>query len=408
MSKTFANFIHDISLMSHLGIQLVLVPGIRAQIDARLKERNIAVHYVDGVRVTSPQTLDVIKESAGVVRVEIEAMLSMSMADTPMSGARLSVSSGNFVTARPFGVHNGIDFGFTGSIRRVDTLAIKHALKNQQLVLLSPLGYSVTGEIFNLRTEDIAMQVAVELQADKLIYMIDDYGVRDSEGYMVRQLSPSDCDNMVDDPTPDNDAIRIGMQNGARACRHGVRRTHLLNYRQDGALLSELFTRDGCGSMITMDHYDSVRSANLEDCVGILSLIQPLMDDGTLLQRNSNQIERDIQYFYVIERDGMIIACAALYPYDNAIAELACIAVHTEYTNTGRADYLLNELQKKARLKGIQQWFVLTTKTAHWFLERGFQLAALASLPGKKRDAVNRQRNAKVYIQSLDSIDHHH
>ncbi|MEM7292404.1 MAG: amino-acid N-acetyltransferase [Pseudomonadota bacterium] len=400
-SSGFPNLIHDIALLSHLGIKLVLVPGIRPQIDSRLKQRGISAQYVDGLRVTDDQTLPVVKEAAGVVRVEIESMLSMGLVNTPMSGARLRVTSGNFVTARPYGVHDGIDFFHTGAIRKIDTAAIHCALDQGQLVMLSPLGYSSTGDTFNLRTEDVAMQAAIDLQADKLIYMLSDHGVRDSRRKIIRQLNPAGCDSLINGRRKLDEVTQTCLQNAARACRHGVPRTHLLGYMEDGALLTELFTRDGCGTMIDNDVYESVRDAQIEDIAGINALIEPLQADGTLARRSVEQIENDLEHFSVIERDGMIIACGALFPYPNGLAELAALVVHSDYSNAGRAEQMLKTIENRALSAGAGQLFVLTTRTAHWFRERGFQLGDIKQLPLKKRQLYNYRRNSKVFVKTL-------
>lgn len=401
MAPNFSNLIHDIALLSHLGIRLVLVPGIRTQIDKRLKARGIASHYQNGLRITDDKTLPVVKEAAGVVRVEIEAMLSMGLVNTPMSGARLQVASGNFVTAKPYGVHDGVDFCHTGTIRRIDTGAIHSALEKGQLLMLSSLGYSSTGEIFNLRTEDVAMQAAIDLHADKLIYLLDQQSIRNTQKKIIRQLTPAGCDTLITRRRALSEVNKTYLANGARACRHGVPRTHLLSYHQDGALLSELFTRDGCGTMINSDNYEGLRDANTEDTAAILELIEPLQSSNILVRRSHEQLKGEIEHFSVIEREGMIIACAALYGYDGNLAELACLVTHPSYANEGRAELLLNTIESRARAAGINQLFVLTTHTAHWFRERGFQPGDINHLPVKKRQLYNYQRNSKIFIKSL-------
>lgn len=401
LSANFANLIHDIALLNHLGIRLVLVPGIRAQIDSRLQARGIETRYQNGLRVTDEKTLPIVKEAAGVVRVEIEAMLSMGLVNTPMSGARLQVTSGNFVTAQPQGVHDGVDFCHTGAIRRIDTGSIHSALEKGQLVMLSPLGYSSSGEVFNLRTEDVAMQAAIDLHADKLIYLLDQHGIRDAQKKIIRQLNPAACDALIVRRRKLDEVSATCLHNGARACRHGVPRTHLLSYREDGALLTELFTLDGCGTMINSDNYEGLRDAKSEDTAAILALIEPLQTDKTLVRRSREQLEGDMNHFSVIERDGMIIACAALYHYEENVAELACLVTHPHYINEGRAELLLNALESKARNNGINQLFVLTTRTAHWFRERGFHPGDINRLPVKKRQLYNYQRNAKIFIKAL-------
>ena len=402
LAPTFTDLIHDMALLSHLGIRLVLVPGIRVQIEERLQQIGHQSLFQNGLRITDDTTLPLVKEAAGVVRVEIESRLSMGLVNTPMSGARLRVTSGNFVTARPYGVHDGVDFCHTGSIRRIDTPAIHDALSTGQLVMLSPLGYSATGETFNLRTEDVAMQAAIDLSAEKLIYLLPEHGVRDGRKKIIRQLTPADCDKLVDGRRKLTEITKTCLQNGARACRHGVPRTHLIGFNENGALLTELFTRDGCGTMVNNHNYEGLRAATVEDAAGILALIEPLQNDGTLVKRSHEQLECDISHYTVIERDGMTIACAAFYPYDDHFGELACLVTHEDYGNAGRAEQLLAHIETQAHKQGIQQLFVLTTRTAHWFREHGFQAGNIDQLPIKKRQLYNYQRNAKIFIKPLE------
>ena len=400
LDDCFDHLIHDIALLSHLGIRLVLVPGMRPQIDERLSKRQVRPRYSHGLRITDDASLPSVKEAAGSVRIEIEARLSMGLIGTPMSGARLRVCSGNFVTAKPHGIHAGIDYAHTGVVRRIDTESIHSALRQDQLVLLAPLGYASTGEVFNLRSEDVAMYVAIALHAEKLLYLLPAAAPCDAAGRLIRHLKPADCDALLHDDLATNAHIALCVQNGARACRHGVPRSHLLNYRQDGALLSELFTRDGCGSMISNDDYDGLRAARGKDLAGIWALIESLQARGMLAVRSREQLAHDLPHFSLIERDGAIIACAALYCF-GAQAELACLATHPDYANSGRAQRLLAQLEAQASAQGCQQLFVLTTQTAHWFREQGFERGTWRQLPEQRQREYNHQRNSSVYIKDL-------
>jgi len=173
----FVQLAHDVNLLNSLGVRLVLIHGVRPQVEARLTENGTAIRYVNGLRVTDDAALACVKEAAGTVRVEIEALLSLGLANTPMAGADIRVASGNFVTAQPLGVRDGVDLLHTGEVRKIDAAAIRRRLDQHDIVLLSPIGYSPTGEIFNLSLEDVATQAAVELAADKLIFLIDTEGV---------------------------------------------------------------------------------------------------------------------------------------------------------------------------------------------------------------------------------------
>jgi amino-acid N-acetyltransferase len=398
----FHALIHDIALLNSLGIRLVLVHGARPQIEQRLQREGIDLHYVNGMRVTDAGALECVKEAASTVRMEIEAHLSMGLANSPMAGARIRVASGNFVTAQPLGIREGVDYQHTGEVRRVDVSAIEERLAHQDIVLLSPIGYSPTGEIFNLTAEEVARAAAVHLQADKLIFLSESGGPRDNKKHLFRQLSVGQAESLLARETDISEECQRHIQAAIQACRHGVRRTHIVDRHTDGALLLELFTRDGIGSLITDDLYDDMRTANIDDVAGIIALIEPLEKDGVMVRRSRELLEMEIDNFVVMERDGTVLGCAALYTYeDPGIGELACLAIHPDYHKQGRGDSLLKYIETQARATGLDQLFVLTTHTAHWFQERGFVNGELQDLPVKKQQLYNYQRNSKVFIKNL-------
>lgn len=401
-ADSFSSLIHDLALLDSLGVRLVLVHGARAQIEARLQEAGREPRYVGGLRLTDTEDLGYVKQAIGRLRIRIEARLSMGLANSPMHGARLRVVSGNLITARPLGVREGVDYGFTGEVRRIDDRAIRLWLDQDAIVLLSPLGYSPTGEIFNLSAEDVATATAMALRADKLLVLSEGPDLHDTQGRLLRQLSLSDARHLLaEQPDLPEEAARH-VRLALRAGQAGVRRVHRISRQINGALLLELFTRDGVGTLITSDIYEGLRPATIDDIGGMLILIQPLEDDGTLVRRSRERLEVEIERFIVIERDGTIIGCAALYPFtEERLGELACVAVHPAYRNGGRADALLRFIERQARTLGLQRLFVLTTRTAHWFRERGFEPAEVADLPMQKQTLYNWQRRSKVFIKPL-------
>lgn len=401
-TEQFPDLVHDIALLHSLGIRLVLVHGARPQIEKKLKSHHAKIEYANGLRITDDEALVCVKEAAGTVRVEIEALLSMGLANTPMSGARIGVSSGNFVTARPLGVRDGIDYCHTGEVRRIDAAAIRQHLEDGRIVLLSPLGYSPTGEIFNLGAEDIATAAATELRAEKLILLTEGDTIRDSRRRPLSQLTLAEASDMLNSRRKLAEVTRRHLQQAIDACRRGVQRVHILDRNRNGALLLELFTRDGLGTLVTGGDYEGLRAASIDDVGGILELIRPLEDEGVLVRRSRERLEIEIGHFLVTERDGMIIACAALYPADRQPqAELACFAVHPDYRNAGRGDALLQAIEDRAVRTGIEKLVILTTRTAHWFRERGFVPGSTSDLPRKKRDLYNYQRNSKIFYKPL-------
>ena len=398
----FPNLIHDIALLQGLGIRLVLVHGARPQIEQRLEAQGAEMQYINGLRVTDDAALACVKEAAGVVRVEIEALLSMGLANSPMAGAKIRVASGNFVTARPIGVKDGVDYGHTGEVRRIDTGAIRQRLEAESIALVPPLGYSPTGEVFNLSAADVAASVATALGADKLIALVEGKGLTDARNRLISNIITREAEVLLSRRKQLPEDVEQHLRAALKACRRGVRRIHLLGRQTEGALLRELFTRDGAGTLITAEPYEDTRTASIEDVGGILELLEPLEAAGKLVRRSRDLLETEIERFTVVERDGMVIACAALYPYERGgMAELACLAVHPDYQHKKRGEALLQHLEAMACNQGIGALFVLTTQAAHWFLERGFESSSLQKLPMKKRQLYNYRRNAKVFIKAL-------
>ncbi|MCC7547053.1 MAG: amino-acid N-acetyltransferase [Burkholderiales bacterium] len=397
----FVALTHDLNLLASLGVRLVLVHGTRQQIEAQ-RAAGEAGRFVGGVRVTDEATLQQAKQAAGRLRVEIEALLSMGLPNSPMANADIRVAGGNFVTAQPRGVVDGIDMQYTGEVRKVHADAIGTRLDAGDLVLLSPLGYSPTGEIFNLTMEDVAAEAAIALRADKLLFLTDQPGISDAANALLRELTVSEAQARLQSDTGLHEDTRLYLPAAIKACRAGVSRVHLLSRHLDGALLLELFTHDGVGTMVARDPLERSRQARIDDVGGVLQLIEPLEADGTLVKRSRELLEREIERFNLLEHDGLIVGCAALYPFASEhAAELACLAVHPGYRNAGAGDRLLRSVEARARSTGVKHLFVLTTRAAHWFIERGFAPAAVDALPQQKQQLYNYQRRSQVLIKPL-------
>ncbi len=379
--KQNPSLIHDVALLNSLGIRLILVPGIRPQIEDELEARKQQSRYVNGIRVTDEIALQCVKAASGEVSSEIEGLLSMGLTNSPVTNSKITTISGNFITARPYGVREGVDYCYTGEVRRVDAVAINHQLDQGSIVLISPIGYSLTGEVFNLLTEEVAMKVAISLKADKWICLTQ-------QPQTKRQLNLHEA--------------REQFFYAVKACENHVKRVHILDQQIEGALLQELFTRDGIGTLISIDAFDQMQQATIEDVGGILALIKPLEEKGHLVRRSPEKLEMEIEDFIVQKREGMIIACAAMYPFiEDKMAELACLVVHNNYRGSNHGDAVLSFVERQARQLGINSLFVLTTRTAHWFQERGFVAANLQSLPVSRSTLYNYQRNSKVFVKEI-------
>ena len=397
----FEQFIHDVNVLASLEIRLVLVHGARPQVEAEMKAKGLRSRYAQGLRVTDEPALTVVKHAAGVLRVEIEALLSQGLPDSPMARAQIRVASGNYITARPIGVRNGVDFQFTGAVRKVDAAALAAQLDVADIVLVPHLGYSSTGEVFNLAWEDVAESVAVALRADKLL-MYTDKLPTNRKDEVVSELTADDAEVLAKKKGNLTPAAARALEHLARAVENGVARGHLITRRAPGALLLELFTHAGVGTMITADTVEKLRPARVEDVRGMLALIEPLEADGTLVKRSRELLEAEIGNFLVVEHDARIVGCAALYPFPNdKSAEFACLAVGAEYRDAGYGERLLKACEERAKSLKLRKLFALTTHASHWFLEQGFRAAPVDALPEQRKALYNWRRGSKVFSKRI-------
>lgn len=384
----------DIALLHSLGIRLIIVHGARIQIDTALKMAGIDSAFYQGVRITRTDELPIIASAVGSVRLKIESQFCGGFANTPLFGSQIITTSANFVSAKPYGVRDGVDFCQTGEVRRVDGVALSHHLDHHHLVIISPLAFSVTGELYNLEAFEVATCVAIALNADKLIVFGKEQGIFDADGKLLKEMTIKQAKAHPDHNTPT-------LKNAINACMSGVLRVHLLGHEDDGALLKELFTTDGAGTMISQDPYDTIRQASVHDVMGILALIKPLEDEGILIKRPKETLEAQIEHFCVIERDGKILGCASLYPLDEDSAEIASVAIDPAYRSGERGTNLLKFIENRARQAGKNKLFALTTRTLHWFVKHGFCETDPTSLPNERYQRWHNGRNAKVLVKPL-------
>jgi amino-acid N-acetyltransferase len=395
----FAHLIQDLALLSGVGVKLVLVHGARPQIARRLETAGLKTALKGHLRVTDAVTLAHAKDAAAAVRFGIEAQFAHATRIRPLENTPLRIVSGNYVMARPAGIVDGVDLQFTGEIRRIDSSAIAQQLQLVDVVLISPLGYSPTGETFSLNAMDLATEVAIELKASKLLLLSTDQPIVDEQGGLIRQLTLREARDLQRE-TGGNQLL----SNAVRACQFGVGRTHLLN-ATDGVLLLELFTRDGIGTLVSNSPFDQIRPATIEDVGGILDLIEPLEAEGVLVKRSREKLEREIDHFTVVVRDGATVACGALYPFPaEACGEIAGVAVEPRYRRHSFGKLLLAALEQQAAAAGLRSVFVLTTQATHWFQEHGYVRAALDTLPGERRALYNFQRNSQVLHKPLPCV----
>ncbi|WP_181358931.1 amino-acid N-acetyltransferase [Pseudothauera lacus] len=393
---------YDCNLLAALGIRLVLVHGARPQIDTELRRRGLEPRFHNGLRVTDAAALECVKAAMAVTRIEIEALLSQGLPNTPMAGSYMRVTGGNFITARPVGVVDGVDYQYTGAVRKIIAEEINADLDQHNVVLISPLGVSPAGEIFNLSMEEVAEAVAVAVKAEKLLYLCDAPGLLDAEGKLIESVTADEAERMLESGEGLTEDLHLFLPGAIRAVRRGVARAHLIDRDRDGGLLLEFFTHSGVGTVVSRAPLFRLREATFEDVGALVALISPMEAEGILVRRGRELLEQEIERFSVVEHDGVLVGCAALYPFseDNA-AELACLAVTQEYRRAGLGDQLLRRIERRARAQRLERLFVLTTRTAHWFRERGFSEIGPEALPRQKRELYNLQRRSKVFVKTL-------
>jgi len=393
--------IHDLSLLSALGIKLVLVHGSRPQVNEQLRLKGYPTQFGRGIEPTSAEALECAKEAAGEIRLDIEAAFSQGLPNTPMSHAQIRIISGNFVTAMPVGIVDGVDYQHAGKVRKMDAAIMRSIIDEGSIVLLSPVGFSPTGEAFNLAMEDLATSAAVALRAEKLIFLTQGPIVCAEDGTVDNELAREDADKLLAGGTLSEDAHSF-LSHASLAVKRGVARAHLVPYTLDGSILLETFTHDDVGTMVVENTLDDLRDATIDDVGAIVQLIEPLEKDGTLVPRGRATIEREVENFTVLEHDGVIYGCVALKPYlDEGMAEMACLIVHPEWQGAGEGEMLLRHTEARARAMGVKRLFVLTTRTSHWFMKRGFVQGGVADLPKERQAHYNRSRNSMVFIKRL-------
>ena len=395
------SLVYDLALLQAMGMRIVLTYGSRPQIEEQLRLRQIEDRNSHGMRITDRAALECAKEAAGELRLDIEAAFSAGLPNTPMGNSRIRIISGNFVTARPVGIVDGVDFEHTGLVRKIEADPIQLALSAGSIVLVPPLGFSPTGDAFNLSLEDVAASLAIALDADKLIYLVPREDLPTEMGQPVIEISEIQAERMLGMGELSQSAA-FTLQHALRACRGGVERAHLVPFDRDGALLMELFTHDGVGVMLVEETLEALRPATIDDVAAIASLLEPLEADGTLVARGRGTVERDIDHFTVIEHDGVIFGCAALYPYPKeSMGEMACLMVRSDTREKGDGERLMKSIEFQARQQGLRKLFVLTTRTTHWFLKRGFRPASVEELPADRREAYNWDRRSQVLIKPI-------
>jgi amino-acid N-acetyltransferase len=402
----FKSIACDINLLHSMNINIILVHGIRPQIDNKLKGETKKTRLIRNIRVTKKEMLNDIVEVNGAIKTNIEATLSSGILDSPMLNSNIKVSSGNFITARPIGVIDGVDMELTGQIRKINTNAITNKLINREIVIISPLGYSPIGDIFNLSYEQTAAHVAQAIKAEKLIYYINANGILNIRGELIPELTISKAKHLIENIEDPENAPFISyhafniLKSSLYAIKNNIEKVHLINRNIDGSVIEEIFTDKGSGTILTEYSLQNIRSATIKDINQIVNIIEPLEKEGILIGRINRNIDKDINLFYVIEHDHNIIGTVALYQYGEII-EVACFAIHDNYQNLGYGKKLLKFCEQTALNKNIKSLFILTTQSEHWFIENNFSLTDRKFMPDERKKTYTAERNSKYFIKRL-------
>jgi amino-acid N-acetyltransferase len=421
----FPYLVKDLALLAGTGFRVVIVPGAKEWIDSVLKEYGIVSRYMGNFRITS---------SHAIPFVEMAAFHVATRFMTGLSAERSSAVIGNFVRARGLGVVNGMDMGHTGSVERIFTDSIGRVLERGMIPILPCIGWSPAGKPYNVPSDEIALAASTALGAVKLFVISVHEGLRagryrlpphfkaSPEG-RIRQLSPreteeilrlnSPADRSADSPDldpsgvsrllsgPGTDKTLGELDLALRACRGGIGRVHLIDGREEGAVLRELFSNLGAGTMIHTDEYEAIRSLRNKDIPDVLKIMEPLFQTGVLVRRSAGEIQEKIADYVVFDIDGRVHACGALHDRGEGQGEIAAIATDPSCTDAGMGSGIVRYLVEKAKNQGMSRVFVLTTRTHDWFETLGFREGSLESLPGERRKNYDKNRKSKIFVLDI-------
>ena len=397
----FPLLIRDVVKLREAGIRIVLVPGAKERIDEVLSDYGIKYEWIDGMRVTGPDAIPFVEMAAFDVANRI--MTSLSAYECP-------AVIGNWVRARGVGVVDGTDYQHTGYAERILTKELLKILDDGFIPILPCVGWSSIGRPYNLLSDDLAVVTASRLGADKLFFitsrpafMAADYklpaGAVVATTGRISNLSLLDVQQFFQDNEQGPELALLDK--ARRACEAGVSRVHILDGCSDGVLLREVFSNLGSGTMVYSNQYSGIRSMRYDEVGDVLRVMKPFVDKNILLPRTEAMIEDALNDFIVFEIDGAVHASCALHVYPEGFGEIAAVAVDSAYSHLGVGPKMIEFLCERAKKMGLKKVFVLTTRTADWFLGMGFEEGVVSDLPEKKRTAYNYSRNSQIFIKTI-------
>jgi amino-acid N-acetyltransferase len=399
----FPQLLKDLAMLRATGIEIVLIPGAGEWIDQVLKEYDIESEYVDGVRIATQESIPFIRMAAFDVANRLMTLLTAFQANAVI---------GNFTRARGVGVVDGVDFQNSGRVEKILKEPLQQILDQGMIPIFPCIGWNAAGKPYNLSSDDIALAVAEALQAEKLFFVTDSDGfmetrfklpsglVKNSDGRVAR-LSLEEAQEVLNlnagNPDPDLKYLELALA----ACRKGTERAHVVDGRMEGAILREIFSNLGVGTMVYGNDYESIRPMKADDIGDVLRLMQPLMNEGILIKRSEDDLMARHGDFVVYSIDDVVHACGSLHDYGEGQGEIAAIATNPVYGHLSMGRKIVFYLIEKAAKLGMTRVFALTTRTVDWFEQLGFVEADLESLPARKRDTYNHARKSRIFALEL-------
>ena len=398
----FSLLVKDLALLHQNGIKIIIIPGAHDRINEILTQYKIPYDSARGVRISSEESINFIKMAAFDVCNKVMTLLS---------GNGIYSVIGNWVKARALGVVDGVDFKHTGQVERIRTEAVNTLLNEGHIPIFPCIGWNSNGDPYNVSSDELARVIAQSMQASKLFFLSaedvltnqsctipDDVSL--SQDGRLSKLSLSQAEHFIklNENNPLSDKIHCAIA----ACQEGVDRVHILDGRIEGAVLKEIFSNLGIGTMVYSNIYERIRPMKRRDISSVLSLMKPFVDNGILIPRSREQLEEKLDDYVVYAMDGILHGCAALHRYGNQKAEIAGLAVDNQFVHLKIGKKIVFYLLEKGKEAGLNEIFVLTTKTSDWFLNMGFVPAGLEALPEEKRLQYNRNRNSRILVYKND------
>lgn len=398
-SSLYSSHISDIALLHKAGIKVVIIPGARHRIDEVLSLSKINWSYCENIRVTDSKAMPLIKMAA----FDVSNMIMTSLAANGITAV-----IGNWVRSRAKGIINGFDFGTAGEIEKLNIDSVKTVLEHGFIPIFPCIGWNEVGHPYNISSILLAQQIAINLQADKLFYVLQDGSINKkkfnipenfafSQNGDVPAMNLEEVDIFLQENSEINENIKSVFLSAKKACKCGVTRVHILNGDFDGVLPCEIFSGLGLGTMIYTSNYGKIRKMEQADIPSVLGIMRPFIESGKLLPRTEQQLEQTLQEFAVYELDGGIHACAGLKFYDDGQAEIYAVAVDENFSHIGVGPKLMEILIEKAKKQKMNSVFIMTTQAADWFEKLGFKKDTIDSIPQERKQIWSQKRNSKVY-----------